>query len=54
MTYKETLEKLEGLRAQLDSNSSRPSNLVSEFMRLKRTLSRFPEHKAKKVGTRAD
>lgn len=54
MTYQETLDRLESLRVQLDTNSSRPAGLASEFMKLKRTLSRFPEHKTKKASTNAN
>jgi hypothetical protein len=50
MTYNETLARLMLLRDELtqDCCSNRVAT-TNEFMKLKRSLSKFPEHKAKKV-----
>ena len=50
MTYNETLAKLMLLRDELTMDCCKNRTAATqEFMKLKRSLSKFPEHKAKKV-----
>lgn len=46
-SYKESLAKIEGLKIKLSGPGEDRLKLSQELMRLKRNLSKYPEHKEK-------
>lgn len=52
--YEEALEKIQDLKARIYSNTGSRSDNTKELLRLKRNLSRYPEHKKKKVRNEED
>ena len=48
LDYQQTLQRLQELKVMLDSGTGNRSAVSQEFMRLKRGLPRFKEHKEAK------
>lgn len=48
LSYQETIDRLSELKVKMDAGTGNRSKLATEFMRLKRNLTKYPEHKEKK------